>query len=232
MENLSGMNQKMTKVQKTDLDPLQVQYLKQYQELFGNTIYLNKNEPVSNENYSLKTFKDEIKTCDLCALSETRTNFVFGSGNPNADIVFVGEAPGEKEDLQGIPFVGRSGKLLDKMLEAIQLDRSSVFIVNVLKCRPPKNRDPLPSEVELCESYLKKQLEIINPKLIVTLGRISSITLLKTKESLTNLRNKIHSYENIDLLCTYHPAVLLRNPNLKRPAWDDFKVIRDNYLAN
>ncbi len=230
MVSLNGVIQIVMKVTKSKLDRTQVQYLKQHQELYGDTIYVSESEENSNELNDLDQFKNEISSCNLCPLGETRTNFVFGSGNSNADIVFVGEAPGEKEDLQGVPFVGRSGKLLDKMLEAINLDRESVFIVNVLKCRPPKNRVPLPSEVELCEQYLKKQLEIINPKLIVTLGRISSITLLKSKESLSNLREKIHLYEGIDLLATYHPAVLLRNPNLKRPAWDDFKVIRDKYL--
>ena len=163
-------------------------------------------------------------------MSETRTKLVFGSGNPNADIVFVGEAPGKNEDLIGEPFVGRGGKLLDKILDSINLNREKVFILNVLKCRPPQNRDPKPNEIEKCEPYLKKQLEIINPKLIVALGRVSAMTLLKVKDSLTNMRNKIHKYEGIDLIVTYHPAALLRNPNFKRPTWEDFKLIRDKYL--
>ena len=151
-------------------------------------------------------------------------------GNPNADIVFVGEAPGKNEDLQGKPFVGRGGQLLDKILSAIDLNRSKVYILNVLKCRPPENRNPLPKEIEECEPYLVRQLKLIKPKLIVALGRISAMTLLKNKDSLTNMRGKIHKYEGIDLIVTYHPAALLRNPNFKKPTWEDFKLIRDKYL--
>jgi DNA polymerase len=151
-------------------------------------------------------------------------------GNPKADIVFIGEAPGKQEDLQGVPFVGRAGKLLDKILAAIELTRNDVYICNILKCRPPNNRDPLPSEVEKCEPYLIKQLHLISPKLIVALGRIAACTMLKTKESLKNLRNQIFTYAQIDLLVTYHPAALLRNPNFKKPAWEDFQLIRDKYL--
>ena len=150
-------------------------------------------------------------------------------GDPNADIVFVGEAPGKQEDLQGLPFVGRSGKLLDKMLFSINLSRDDVYILNVLKCRPPDNRDPSKIEIEKCEPYLKEQLKIIKPKLIVALGRISAMTILRTKESLTNMRNQIFDYEGIDFLVTYHPAALLRNPNFKKYAWEDFKLIRDKY---
>jgi DNA polymerase len=151
-------------------------------------------------------------------------------GNPKADIVFIGEAPGEQEDLQGIPFVGRAGKLLNKILAAIELTRNDVYICNIVKCRPPNNRDPLPSEVEKCEPYLIKQLHLISPKLIVALGRIAACTMLKTKEPLKNLRNQIFTYAQIDLLVTYHPAALLRNPNFKKPAWEDFQLIRDKYI--
>ena len=181
-------------------------------------------------NGDLSSFHKEICNCQLCPLSKTRQNFVFGVGNPQADIVFVGEAPGKQEDIQGIPFVGRAGKLLDKILSAIQLTRDDVYICNVLKCRPPENRDPLPSEVEKCEPYLINQLQIIQPKLIVALGRIAACTILKTKESLKNLRNQTFKYAGIDLMVTYHPAALLRNPNFKRPTWEDFQLIRDKYL--
>ena len=208
------------------------QYLDQTRQLYGNKLFLEDTE----QNYtnilhdSLDSFKESICNCQECPLGQTRNNFVFGVGNPQADIVFVGEAPGEKEDLQGIPFVGRAGKLLDKMLAAIELKRDDVYICNVLKCRPPNNRNPLPSEVEKCEPYLINQLNHINPKLIVALGRISACTIMKTKESLKNLRNQIFTYEGIDLLVTYHPAALLRNPNFKKPAWEDFRFIRDKYL--
>ena len=207
-------------------------YLDQKRILYGNKIFLDTQtviESVQNVE-SLESFKNSICECLKCELGYTRTNFVFGVGNPNADIVFVGEAPGEKEDLIGEPFVGRAGKLLDKILAAINLSREDIYICNVIKCRPPQNRDPLPKEVDLCEPYLKTQLSLINPKLIVALGRIAACTILRTKEPLKNLRNKIFKYERIDLVVTYHPAALLRNPNFKKPAWEDFQMIRDKYL--
>ena len=207
-------------------------YLDQTRELYGNNLFIDTKiemNPVQDVD-SLESFCESICNCQKCSLGNTRTNFVFGVGNPHADIVFVGEAPGEKEDLIGEPFVGRAGKLLDKILEAIDLTREDIYICNVLKCRPPQNRDPLPDEVGLCEPYLKTQLSMINPKLIVALGRVSACTILKTKEPLKNLRNRIFQYEGIDLLVTYHPAALLRNPNFKKPAWEDFQLIRDKYL--
>lgn len=204
-------------------------YLEQYKEIYGNEIICD-NSKIETTNTSLFDFYNSIKNCTKCSLSDTRENVVFGTGNPNAEIVIVGEAPGKNEDLQGKPFVGRGGKLLDKILNSIKLDRQDVFILNVLKCRPPKNRDPLSDEIEKCEPYLKKQLQIINPKLIIALGRISAMTLLKIKDSLKNMRNQVHQYEGIDLIATYHPAALLRNPHFKKPTWEDFKYIRDNYL--
>ena len=211
-----------------------IKYLSLYKELYSDEIYFDqkKQKIISKDSNKLKlaNYLDSIKDCMECSLGETRNKIVLGMGNPSADIVFVGEAPGKEEDIQGLPFVGRSGKLLDKMLAAINLSREKVYILNVLKCRPPDNRDPLPSEIEKCEKYLKKQLEIINPKLIVSLGRISAMTILRTKESLKNLRKKIFNYEGTDFLVTYHPAALLRNPNFKKDAWEDFKLIRDKYI--
>ena len=209
------------------------QYLDQTRQLYGNHLFLENTRKDSIDTFhgDLGSFNESICTCTKCPLSQTRKNFVFGVGNPHADIVFVGEAPGEQEDLQGLPFVGRAGKLLDKILGAIELTRDDVYICNVLKCRPPNNRDPIPFEVEQCEPYLINQLHLINPKLIVALGRISACTILKTKESLKNLRNRIFSYAGVDLLVTYHPAALLRNPNFKKPAWEDFQLIRDKYLS-
>ena len=204
-------------------------YLIQTKEIFGDELFINSNQK-NNQSSKLSKYYDSIKNCLNCSLGKTRTNFVFGSGNPNSNIVFVGEAPGKNEDLEGKPFVGRSGKLLDKILHAINLSRNDVYILNVIKCRPPENRNPNAQEIEECEPYLKEQLNIIKPKLIVALGRVSAMTLLQTKESLLNLRNKIHQYEGIDFLVTYHPAALLRNPNLKKFAWDDFKMIKNNYL--
>ena len=208
------------------------QYLDQTRQLYGNHLLLEDMGQDDNEilHTDLDLFNQSICNCQKCPLSQTRQNFVFGVGNPKADIVFIGEAPGKQEDLQGVPFVGRAGKLLDKILAAIELTRNDVYICNVLKCRPPNNRDPLSSEVEKCEPYLIKQLHLISPKLIVALGRIAACTMLKTKESLKNLRNQIFTYAQIDLLVTYHPAALLRNPNFKKPAWEDFQLIRDKYL--
>ena len=207
-------------------------YLNLYRDLYGDNIYLDSNVsedmPIDKSN-KLDEYLNSIKDCLECPLGKTRKNIVLGMGDPNADIVFVGEAPGKQEDLQGLPFVGRSGKLLDKMLFSINLSRDDVYILNVLKCRPPDNRDPSKIEIEKCEPYLKKQLKIIKPKLIVALGRISAMTILRTKESLTNMRNQIFDYEGIDFLVTYHPAALLRNPNFKKYAWEDFKLIRDKY---
>ena len=216
-----------------DHDPeLLFNYLNQTRELFGNRIYLDEQDSENPEQnkHDLDSFCHSICHCQQCPLGSTRTNFVFGVGNPQADIVFVGEAPGQQEDLKGEPFVGRAGKLLDNILAAVSLSRDDVYICNVLKCRPPNNRDPLPSEVEKCEPYLIKQLHLINPKLIVALGRIAACTMLKTKESMKNMSNQIFTYAQIDLLVTYHPAALLRNPNFKKPAWEDFQLIRDKYL--
>ena len=216
-----------------DHDPeLLFSYLNQTRELFGNRIYLDEqtDENSGHDEHDLDSFCQSICQCQKCPLGSTRTNFVFGVGNPQADIVFVGEAPGQQEDLKGEPFVGRAGKLLDKILAAVSLTRNDIYICNVLKCRPPENRDPLPSEVDQCEPYLKAQLALINPKLIVALGRVAACTILKTKEPLKNLRNQTFKYEGIDLVVTYHPAALLRNSNFKQPTWEDFQMIRDKYL--
>ncbi len=168
----------------------------------------------------------KIRDCKACDLYKTRKNFVFGYGNAHAKIMFVGEAPGREEDEQGIPFVGAAGKLLDKMLQAIGLRRDEIYIANVLKCRPPGNRNPLPDEVQKCEPYLKEQLQLIKPRLIVALGLYAGQTLLKKQETLSRMRGTVHRYEDIDVIITYHPAALLRNPNWKAMAWEDFKTIR------
>ena len=179
---------------------------------------------------NLQELSDRIIGCVKCsALSAGRNNIVFGSGNPKAGIVVVGEAPGADEDKQGLPFVGRAGKLLTDILAAIKLSRDEVYICNILKCRPPENRNPLPDEIVNCEPYLTKQLEIIKPKLILALGTFAAQTLLNTKEPLGKLRGRFHLYKDIKLLVTYHPAALLRNPNWKRPTWEDIKMLREEY---
>ena len=217
-------------------------FLEQQKTLFGNELFLNKIGQIDKNNSPLLTDKDRkrdldqfcnsISLCKECELGNTRNNFVFGTGDPNADLMLIGEAPGEKEDYEGEPFVGRAGKLLDKILRAINKNRKKgVYITNVLKCRPPNNRDPLPSEVSKCEPYLLKQITMIQPKLIVALGRISGKTLLKKDIPLKNMREMIHNYHGIPLKVTYHPAALLRNPNFKKYAWEDFQWVRD-HLAN
>ncbi len=182
---------------------------------------------IHNNHPELKAFYEDIRGCTQCALGASRKNFVFGMGNPEAEVMFVGEAPGADEDEQGLPFVGRAGRLLDKMLFAIGLTRNDVYIANVLKCRPPRNRDPLPDEVVVCEPYLKQQIEIIKPRLIVALGRIAAQVLLKTDMPLGKLRHTMHNYNAIPFIVTYHPAALLRNSQWKIHTWQDLKMIRD-----
>ena len=213
------------------------QYLKQIQDLYGDELYLEsdpnkKNIPTvsnpSNDYESdLNSFNNQINQCQKCSLGGTRNNFVFGVGDPNASLLLVGEAPGEQEDIKGEPFVGRAGKLLDKILLAINRSREKdVYICNVLKCRPPENRNPLPNEVKECEPYLIHQINLIKPKLIVALGRVAGTTLLNVDNSLKSMRGVIHDYNGTQLIVTYHPAALLRNSNWKPEAWKDFKWIR------
>jgi uracil-DNA glycosylase family 4 len=177
----------------------------------------------------LADLKTQICNCMNCGLGKTRSKFVFGVGNPTADILVIGEAPGADEDAKGEPFVGRAGQLLNKILEAVQFKREEVFIANILKCRPPNNRRPNPEEVEQCEPYLWKQIELIKPKFILCLGLTAAQTLLKTEESLTSLRSSIHKYHGVPTFVTYHPAALLRNPNWKRPTWEDVQKLRKMY---
>jgi uracil-DNA glycosylase family 4 len=176
--------------------------------------------------------ENKVKTCVLCDLHKTRKNVVFGVGNKHADLLIIGEAPGATEDAQGKPFVGRAGQLLDTMLVAIGLHRDDVFIANILKCRPPNNRDPLSNEVKLCTPYLKQQIALIKPKLIVAVGRIAAHFLLKTDESMSKLRGKIYNYgeEQIPLIITYHPAYLLRSPREKSKAYEDLLKIQHELL--
>ncbi len=178
---------------------------------------------------TLTDFYQQIKDCKKCHLHKTRTNFVFGVGDQNAKVMFIGEAPGREEDLRGEPFVGRAGQLLDNILAAIKFTRNEVYIANILKCRPPENRDPLPDEIEMCEPYLLEQIKIIQPKIICALGRISAQALLKTKQTLGQLRGKFHDYNGIKFLVTYHPAALLRYPQYKRATWDDVRLLRKEY---
>lgn len=232
-------------------------YLRQQKELYGDTLYISVVEPMNARkrtdaiavipedvdaqgsatgvhdgwmhSTSLEQLRVSISDCMQCPLGQTRTNFVFGVGNAHADVVVIGEAPGAEEDRQGEPFVGRAGLLLNDILKAVHFTREEVFICNILKCRPPNNRDPLSSEVECCEPYLHQQLKLINPKMILALGRIAAQTLLRTNDTLTKLRASEHRYQGIPLMVTYHPAALLRNPNWKRPTWEDVQKFRSRY---
>ncbi|MFL5583616.1 MAG: uracil-DNA glycosylase family protein [Gemmatimonadaceae bacterium] len=175
---------------------------------------------------TLEEIAKKVAKCTRCPLYETATNGVPGEGNPKAKLVCVGEAPGAKEDETGRPFVGQAGQLLTKILAAIDLTREQIFIVNVLKHRPPGNRNPRPEEVEACSPYLIRQLELIKPKVIVAFGTFAAQTLLNTKTPLGQLRGLVHKYHGIPLVVTYHPAALLRNPAWKRPTWEDVKLAR------
>ncbi len=178
---------------------------------------------------NLLELREAIQDCKKCPLWKTRTNFVFGEGNPKAKLVVIGKAPGADEDEQGKPFVGRAGKLLTEILKAVNFTREEVFIVNILKSRPPNNRNPLPEEIEACEPYLFKQLELIKPKLILCVGTFAAQTLLRSKEPLGKMRGKFHEYQGIPTMVTFHPAALLRNPNWKRPTWEDVQLLRKEY---
>jgi DNA polymerase len=174
---------------------------------------------------TLEEIREEIGECTRCRLHEGRTNLVFGEGNPRARLVFVGEGPGRDEDMQGKPFVGRSGQLLTKIIQAMGLKREDVYICNVVKCRPPNNRTPEQSEMDTCEQFLFKQIRFIKPEVIVCLGATAAKSILKTKDSLGSLRGKFHMYSGSKLMVTYHPAALLRNPHFKKPAWEDMQVV-------
>ena len=174
---------------------------------------------------SLEEMRQQLTACCCCKLGATRKNLVFGEGNPQAELVFVGEGPGAEEDAQGRPFVGRAGKLLDDIIKAMKLKREEVYICNVVKCRPPENRLPDTEEVAACLPYLLAQLEIIKPKIIVTLGALSTHTLLKTKEAMNKLRGRFHHYNQALLMPTYHPAYLLRNPPEKIKTWQDMQMV-------
>ena len=177
---------------------------------------------------SLEALAQLIDACRKCSLGHSRTHSVPGEGNPSAQLVCVGEAPGATEDETGRPFVGKAGKLLDDILKAIGLQREEVFICNVLKCRPPGNRDPEPMERQACSPFLHRQLDLIRPKVLIAWGKPAAITLLNAPgtTSLTELRGKVHRYRGIPLVVTYHPAALLRNPHWKAPTWDDVRIAR------
>ena len=188
--------------------------------------FMGDAEPSVASTINWDTLQQQVASCTRCDLHRTRTQTVFGVGNRNADWLVIGEAPGAEEDKRGEPFVGRAGQLLDAMLAAINLDRSRAYIANILKCRPPNNRDPQAQEVACCEPYLQQQIALLQPRLILAVGRIAAQNLLKTDEPLARLRDRVHRYgeQQTPLIVTYHPAYLLRTPADKRKAWEDLQL--------
>lgn len=242
-----------------EFQKLLIEALKDQQDIFGddlltdslNTVPVSVDKSIKvtgrvemeiNNNLFTEDFQNSesidqlysmIHDCQKCALGKTRNKFVFGVGNPNAHAMLIGEAPGADEDAQGEPFVGRAGKLLNDILKAVNLKREEVYIANILKCRPPGNRDPQPLEMETCIPYLHKQIELIKPKIILCLGRVAANGLLNKKLSLGDLRNSVYEFNGVKVMATYHPAALLRNPNWKRGCWEDvqkFKKLYDELL--
>ena len=178
---------------------------------------------------TLDAIRDEMGDCRRCPLCGRRRHIVFGVGNPNAQLVFVGEGPGRDEDIQGEPFVGAAGELLNRIIQAIKLTREQVYIANIVKCRPPGNRNPEPDEIETCRPFLERQLKAINPRFIVALGKVAAQTLLGSQTPISRLRGRFHDYGGIRLLPTYHPAYLLRNPGAKRDVWEDMQMLMKVY---
>lgn len=175
----------------------------------------------------LNDLAEEASGCKRCALAERRRRVVFGAGNPDAELMFIGEGPGAEEDRQGLPFVGAAGGLLTKIIEAMDLERNDVYIANIVKCRPPGNRDPRPEEVSECRGYLLRQIALVQPRVIVALGRVAAQALLGEERPIGKLRGHWHSAFGVELMPTYHPAALLRNRSLKRPVWEDMQLVRD-----
>ena len=185
-------------------------------------------EEPENAKSDWSVLESEVRNCTKCSLHKSRTQTVFGSGNKDSDWLFIGEAPGKDEDLQGEPFVGRAGRLLNEIIFSIGLNRENIYIANILKCRPPKNRDPSSKEIHLCSSYLEQQIRMISPKIIIAVGRIAAQNLLGSDLTMGKLRGTVHSYgsENIPLVVLYHPAYLLRSPSQKYKVWSDLQLAR------
>jgi len=175
---------------------------------------------------TLEAIRSDIGDCQRCKLAPTRTTIVFGSGNPSAEIVFVGEAPGYEEDQQGLPFVGEAGRLLTKIIESIGIKREDAYICNILKCRPPGNRNPEPDEVLVCSPFLKRQIATIRPKIVCCLGKFAAQTMLQRADPISRLRGEFHDIDGMRVIATFHPAYLLRSPEKKREVWEDMKQIR------
>jgi len=206
----------------TECSPVQSAVSPEVQEM------LLPSQPTSNPlaTLSLPELEAVAKSCIACRLHQGRAHVVFGMGNPHAELMFVGEAPGRDEDLHGEPFVGRAGQLLTRIIEAMGMKRQDVYIANVIKCRPPNNRNPEADEIARCEPYLIRQIALVQPRLIVALGTFGAQTLLKTKLPISQLRGRFHTYQGVKLMPTFHPAFLLRNPERKRAVWEDMQMVQ------
>ena len=181
--------------------------------------------PPASSIETLEAIRADLGDCHRCGLSKSRKNIVFGSGDPKARLVFVGEGPGHEEDQKGEPFVGAAGQLLTRIIQSIQLTREQVYICNIIKCRPPQNRNPMPEEITTCAPFLMRQIETIKPEFICALGAFAAQTLLESKDPISRLRGRFHVYRGMNVLPTYHPAYLLRNPDKKRDVWGDMKML-------
>lgn len=214
---------------RSEMLDLAEKYLIQQADLYGSDFYLEVDLKGEQAFESVEEFHHQIKDCRKCRLAESRTRFVFGTGNPKANLLCVGEAPGFEEDKQGEPFVGAAGQLLNRILAAIGFQRQEVYIANIVKCRPPGNRNPEADEVAECLPYLRRQIDLINPKLILALGRVAAKNLLGLDEPMAKLRGRVHHLDSVKVIVTYHPAALLRNPQWKRDTWEDVKKMREFY---
>lgn len=186
---------------------------------------LGRARSAMEDKETLEGIRSDLGDCRRCGLCRSRTNIVFGTGNPDARLVFVGEGPGHDEDITGEPFVGRAGRLLDRIIAAMKLSREAVYICNIVKCRPPENRNPLPDEIESCIPFLERQIDAVAPEFICTLGAVATRALLRTGAPVSRLRGRFHNYRGIRVMPTYHPAFLLRYPEKKRETWEDMKML-------
>ncbi len=199
-------------------------HLEMEQAFLGDRVWFMQKKAVPSE-HTLQTLEKHVSSCQKCPLASTRTQTVFGEGSPHARLVFVGEAPGAEEDKTGIPFVGKAGQLLTRMIVAMGMTREDVYIANILKCRPPGNRDPKPHEISVCMGYVAEQLRLIAPKVICTLGAFATKTLLRTETPISRLRGQVHHWQDTMVVPTFHPAYLLRNASMKKQAWEDLQLV-------
>ena len=203
-----------------------IQQLEFFRDIGVQALDLDAATPVARSGDTLEGIRSDIGDCQRCKLAPMRNTIVFGSGNPDAEIVFVGEAPGYEEDQQGLPFVGAAGQLLTKIIESIGVRREDAYICNILKCRPPENRNPEPDEVLACSPFLKRQIASIRPKIVCCLGKFAAQTLLQSAAPISRLRGQFHDVDGYRVIATFHPAYLLRSPEKKREVWEDMKQIR------